>query len=142
MFYDLDDINEKIDQLVEEYGTRDPFRIAKEKGIIVIEENLENIYGYYHQSKRIKFIHVNKYLSERNKLFTACHELGHAILHPDENTPMLRDISFSNESKIEYQANYFALQLMMDGSHRDYNIRGKYDILKYYGLSEEFERYV
>lgn len=142
MYYGLEDINEVIDRLVKEYGTRDPFRIAKSKGIIVIEENLENIYGYYHRLKRIQFLHINKYLSDRNKIFTCSHELGHAILHPNENTPMLRDISFNNESKIEYQANYFALQLMMDGSHREYDIYGKYDILKYYGLSEKFERYV
>ncbi len=142
MYYDPDEINEKVERLAEEYGTRDPFRIAKEKGIVVIEEELEDIYGYFHQTKRIKFIHINKYLEYHEKKFTCCHELGHAILHPNENTAMLRDISFRNESKIEYQANYFALQLMMDGSHYDYDITGKYDILNYYGLSEDFERYL
>lgn len=139
VIYSIDD---KIKMLVECYETRNPYKIAKQMGVIIIEEDLGEVYGYYNWYKRIKFLHINSNLSEREKLVTCAHELGHAICHPNENTPALTQTNLVSEFKVEKEANYFATKLLIDGSHVDDCVDGKYDILKYYGLPKSFDRFL
>lgn len=47
MFMYLPQIDKKINKLVKLYQTRNPFRIARELKILVLEEELGEIYGYY-----------------------------------------------------------------------------------------------
>lgn len=44
----------------------------------------------------------------------AAHELGHAIMHPDANTPFLRKCTGLLISKMEIEANKFAAELLID----------------------------
>lgn len=138
----IDSIDSKISSLVKVHETRDPYKIAKELGVIIIEEDLGEVYGYYNWYKRIKFLHINSKLSYSEKLVTCAHELGHAICHPSENTPALTQSNLISEYKIEKEANYFATKLLIDGSHVDDCVGGKYDILKYYGLPKYFDRFL
>ena len=138
----IDSIDSKISSLVKAHETRNPYKIAKELGVIIIEEDLGEVYGYYNWYKRIKFLHINSNLSYREKLVTCAHELGHAICHPSENTPALTHSNLISEYKIEKEANYFATKLLIDGSHVDDCVDGKYDILKYYGLPKYFDRFL
>lgn len=108
-----------IHNLVHKYKTSDPVALAKELGIIVLFENLGSIRGYYNRQKRQKFIHINNSLSYCDSRFTAAHELGHAILHSAENTPFLRENTLFSVSKLETQANKFAIALLT------YNIENK-----------------
>lgn len=39
-------ISDYINKLVREHGTSNPFKIAKEKGIVILEVELGNINGY------------------------------------------------------------------------------------------------
>ncbi|MES5957522.1 ImmA/IrrE family metallo-endopeptidase [Bacillus fungorum] len=135
-------INLKIDELLRRYNTRDPFLIAEKKGIIVIIENLGDIFGYYHKVFNIPFIHINERLSYSNQVFTCFHELGHVVFHPNENTPKLSSISLCSEIRIEAEANYFATRFLIDGSHHDYYIQTKQDLLKYYDLPKQMERFI
>lgn len=135
-------IDKKIEQLVKRYGTRDPFKLAMMMGIIVIFEDLGEIHGYYNKLKRIQMIHINSNFSKRKALYVCSHELGHAVCHPDENTPQLSAISITSELKIEKEADYFATKLIIDGSHEEFNIQSKYDILSYYGLPWYLDRYI
>lgn len=135
-------IDDKIKMLVEHHETRNPYKIAKQMGVIIIEEDLGEVYGYYNWYKRIKFLHINSNLSDREKLVTCAHELGHAICHPNENTPALTQTNLVSEYKVEKEANYFATKLLIDGSHEDDCVDGKYDILKYYGLPRSFDRFL
>lgn len=135
-------IDNTIMQLLRTHETNDPFQIAKEKNIVVIEENLGEIYGYYNRYKRIRMIHINDSLSKEMKLLTCSHELGHGLLHPYENTPQLSKLSIMSELKIEKEANYFAANLIIDDSHRNLNLVSIYDILKFYGLPNHFERFL
>lgn len=139
---ELPDINKKINNLVRIHETRNPFRIAKERGILVIFEDLGEIYGYYSKLSRIQIIHINNRLSDDYKLATCAHELGHSICHPNENTPFLSKTTIVSELKIEKEANYFATKLIIDGTHNDIGLISKFDILDYYGLPESFERFV
>lgn len=135
-------IEKKVLSLVRKYNQRDPFLLAKKLGINVIENDLGEVYGYYTQINRIKFILINSNLSESEKRFVVAHELGHAILHSKIATPCLMHLKNINDIKIEYEANRFAVQLLIDGSHKDYYIEGKFKIMEYYGIPIEMERYL
>jgi len=84
-------ILQTIKSLCSKAGTRDPFTIAEYLHIIVLQENLGSIRGYYNVVSRQKFIHINENLSDEEQCFTCAHELGHALLHPKANTPFLRE---------------------------------------------------
>ena len=135
-------IEKKVLSLVRKYNQRDPFLLAKKLGINVIENDLGEVFGYYTQIKRIKFILINSNLSELEKRFVVAHELGHAILHSKIATSCLMHIKHLNEIKIECEANKFAVQLLIDGSHKDYYIEDKFKIMEYYGIPIEMERYL
>lgn len=135
-------IEKKVLSLVRKYNQRDPFLLAKKLGIDVIENDLGEVYGYYTQINRIKFILINSNLSESEKRFVVAHELGHAILHSKIVIPCLMHLKNINDIKIECEANRFAVQLLIDGSHKDYYIEDKFKIMEYYGIPIEMERYL
>lgn len=108
------DIRKKTNALKKKYGTNNPFDIAKYLGIKVIFEPLGSISGYYNKQLRMKQIHKNHDLSDHDQLFTCAHELGHAIMHPDANTPFLRKRTWLLISKIEIEADKFAIELLID----------------------------
>ncbi|MES1049937.1 ImmA/IrrE family metallo-endopeptidase [Bacillus thuringiensis] len=135
-------IDEKINELIKQHDTRDPFVIAKEKEVIILLEELGDIFGYYNKVSRIPFIHINCNFPYEKQRFTCMHELGHVIFHPDENTPKLSAVSLCSEIIIEAEANYFATKLTIDGSHHDEYIQTKYDLLRYYGLPNEMIRFL
>lgn len=101
-----------IQQLIKQYDTHDPFEIARQLGIIVLEEPLGSVNGYYSKTHRQKMIHLNNNLSDFRRQFTCAHELAHAILHPDANTPFLRENTLFSVNKFEIEANRFAVQLL------------------------------
>lgn len=135
-------IEKKVLSLVRKYNQRDPFILAKKLGIEIIENDLGEVFGYYTEINRIKFIFINSKLSESEKKFVCSHELGHAILHSKITTPCLMHFKNINDIKIECEANKFAVKLLMDGSHKDYYIDNKFKIMEYYGIPIEMERYL
>lgn len=139
---DLPSIDKIIVKLVKSFQTRNPYRIARELGMLVIEEDLEELFGYYSNFNRIKIIHVNSRLNNQAKNSTCAHELGHAILHPNENTPMLSKDTMVSELKIEMEANYFATKLIMNPDEDGFQYLTSYKKLEYFGLPLEFERFV
>ncbi|KAA9190950.1 ImmA/IrrE family metallo-endopeptidase [Enterococcus durans] len=138
----LPQIDRKINELVKLYQTRNPFRIAKELKILVLEENIDEIYGYYSMFNQIKIIHINSKISDIEKHITCSHELGHCILHPKENTPMLSKKTLTSELKIEKEANYFATHLILDPSIEGFEYMSKYEKLICFGLPDEFDRFL
>lgn len=102
-----------VKKIVKKYNSRNPFRTAKEINIKVIYEPLGDINGYFTTVLRERQIHINSDISEQKQLFTAAHELGHALLHPKENTPFLRGSTFLSVSKLENEANHFAVHLLI-----------------------------
>lgn len=106
-------MNKIISKLVNKYQTRNPFELADHLGIIVLFEELGSINGYYNTAFRQKFIHINCNLPEHKRLFTAAHELGHALLHPNSNTPFLRERTYMSINKFEVEANKFAVNLLI-----------------------------
>ncbi|MGN0330086.1 MAG: ImmA/IrrE family metallo-endopeptidase [Kineothrix sp.] len=106
-------IKRTVNRLCELHHTRNPYVLASAMDILVIHEDLGQIGGYYNKLLRMKQIHINHHLSESGKLFTCAHELGHAILHPNENTPFLKQNTFLSVHKLENEANLFAAELLI-----------------------------
>lgn len=100
-------------RLRSKYNTNNPFEIALAMGMKVSYEELGTINGYYNKQLRMKQIHINCNLSEHMKKITCAHELGHAIMHPNANTPFLRSNTFFSIDKMEIEANTFAIELLV-----------------------------
>lgn len=107
-----DEISGIATKLVDEYS-RDPYYIARSIGIVVTFEPLFQINGFYNTAYRQKFIHINSQLSCRSQRIVCAHELGHAILHPDNNTHFLRSYTLYPISRYEKEATYFASCLLI-----------------------------
>ncbi len=103
----------EVEKLIKKYNTFNPFEIASAENIIIITEPLGGICGYYNKIYRQKSIHINCNLSESRQLLTCAHELGHAKLHANANTPFLKSNTFYSVSKLERQANLFAAHLLI-----------------------------
>ena len=96
--------------------TSDPFEIAQAFGIIVLFEPLGDIRGYYNCCYRTRFIHISSFLSEAERRFVCAHELAHALLHPKIHTNFLLTHTNVELSKLENEANRFAVDLLFDDS--------------------------
>ena len=72
--------------------------------------------------------------------FTCAHELGHSLLHHDINTTFLKSKTLFSTSKIEREANTFAVELLMPDTYlyelEDTNLT-IYDAAKMYGVPKE-----
>lgn len=101
-------IEHKVLSLVRKFGTSNPYKIAKELDINLLEADLGEVKGYYTKIRRIKFIFINENLSKNEKIFTMAHELGHAVLHYNTSTPHLLSMKYRYTSKIESEADEFA----------------------------------
>lgn len=124
-----------INNLVSEHHTRNPYTIASQLGIIVLEEELGTINGYYNEVMDYKFIHVNTNLPEHHKRFVVAHELGHALLHPNFNQFFLKNHTLLNIDKYEKEANIFAVQLICDENVKELETIS--EISRFYGLNEK-----
>lgn len=126
---DLMDIHKIVEKLCRKYGTRNPFELARCRGIAVIYEDLGSVNGYYTCVLRMKQIHINSSLDSPERIYTASHELGHAVLHPNAHTPFLRKNTFFSIDKLERQADTFAAELLIpdellfEAIDREYTIR-------------------
>lgn len=135
----IKDIVEKLNQ---NYGTRNPFEIARQKNIIVLTEYLGNIRGYYCITHRQKVIHINQTLNEQQQFYTCAHELGHSILHPNLNTPFLKNNTLFSVNKYENEANKFAILLLYsDDDFKQYLHLGTPQIAECLNLSQELIEY-
>lgn len=104
--------------LVKRCGTRDPFRIAMELGITVLDDcdNFGPLKGMYRIIKRNRFIFLNKDLSPEMKRIVCAHELGHDQLHRHLATSAgLQEFSlYDMRTKPEYEANIVAAEILLD----------------------------
>lgn len=106
-------IKHTVTALCRRFNSRDPFLIVKDMGILLTFEPLGTLNGYYTKKYRIKHIHINEQLSEPEQRFACAHELGHAILHPDSNTPFLTRNTYLSVDKLESEANKFAVEFLI-----------------------------
>ena len=114
------------EKVIKQFHTNCPFQIAREMGVVVLYGKFENTLGYFSNYKRIKIIYINQDLTELEQQFVCAHELGHCILHPEVNTPFLKKNTLFSISKIEREANEFAIELLLPDSllydHQDISL--------------------
>lgn len=137
----LVDIKDYVINIAQKHETTDPFKIARQKDIIVLFENLGNTLGFYSTYKRFKFIHINNEIDEITQRFVCAHELGHAVLHPKSNTPFLRNQTFFSVDRLEVEANTFAVELLLTDesidTYKDTNLSIQ-EIAEIYGIPRGF----
>lgn len=76
---------------------------------IILTVPLKGVNGFYHRYLDQDLIYINEALSEEEQFIVCAHELGHLVLHKDIN---ILDSPLTVPSKLELQANAFALQLL------------------------------
>lgn len=134
-------IMSRLKKEIKKHKTNNPFEIAENKKIIIRYLPLGNTLGFYMKNARHQVITLNSDMSEHLRLFVCAHELGHAILHRDENTPFLHKNTLFSKAKIEREANEFAVHLLLhDKNFEDYET--KFDILRENGIPYEMERFL
>lgn len=107
-------IKQKVNQLVAENGSADPFLICEKMGIIVLDQDLpDSINGFTVTMEGIRFIVLNQSLDYYCRRITAAHELGHIILHGTTNTLKLSLNTSFCISKYEREADCFAAHLLL-----------------------------
>ncbi|MBR9658792.1 ImmA/IrrE family metallo-endopeptidase [Bacillus cereus] len=135
------DIKDYVINIAKKHETTNPFKIARQKDIIVLFENLGNTLGFYSTYKRFKFIHINNEIDEMTQRFVCAHELGHAVLHPKSNTPFLRNQTFFSVDRLEVEANTFAVELLLTDesidTYKDTNLSIQ-EIAEIHGIPKGF----
>ena len=121
------DIYTLVNNLVTTHETRNPFKIAREIGAIVLFVPLVKVNGFYQRYEDQDIIYINEALTEEEKILVCAHELGHALLHNDINSIFLETCKFV-ENKYELEANAFAVQLLKD----DLNLREELPLINWH----------
>lgn len=108
-------ICEIVEKLVRRYGTRNPYELADYLGISLFHHDLGSINGYYYKAYRTKMIFLNCNLEPQSpeEKYVLAHEIGHAILHPNANTPFIRSSTYLSVDRMELEANKFAVELLV-----------------------------
>lgn len=121
------DIKEKAEKLLDDYGLLtspiDLTMLARKLNIAVQYEDLDSdISGFLViKEKKKSTIVLNKKHSKNRQRFTFSHEIGHYVLHRDSGEELFlekeltyfRSEQYSEDSKMEKEANQFAAYLLM-----------------------------
>lgn len=104
-------------ELVDRFGTRDPFAIAGELGAhIKFVDNFVSLKGMYRVILGERYIFISNHLEERTQRIVCAHELGHDQLHRALATHSIIQefMLYDMNSRPEYEANLFAAALLLD----------------------------
>ena len=130
-------IKDTVNRICKKYKTHNPYELADYLSISLHYCELGTIRGFFVQKNKIKQIFINYNLPYHVRKFVLSHEIGHSIMHPNDNTMFLQNTFFSTE-KPEIEANKFAIELVMPDEdvmeHWEYTI---YEWAMVYGLPPE-----
>lgn len=108
------DISYIVKKLIKRHKTRNPFELADRLNINVkqwpLHSDIKGIYQYY---KRNKFIYINQSLPYSEQKLVCSHEIGHAVLHGNQNISFLEGNTFFVKNRFEIEANKFAAELLI-----------------------------
>lgn len=110
----MNKIKALAEEIYKKYGTADPFSLCDELSINTFRLKMpDRTNGLYYHIKGKKIILINDALSPAKARFTAAHELGHALLHPDSNSFFLKSKTAFEIGRFERQADFFAVCLLV-----------------------------
>lgn len=145
MAFEKNEIAE-ADKLMKRYNSHDPFEIAKNANIPVLEAPLGEItYADRAYYKRINVITLNSNINDAWKNFVLAHELGHCYLHHGFSTTFYRNTPSSGMINwAEKEASTFAMEIL------DYQLREEdayyqltpFEKLDHLGLPYSLEDYL
>jgi len=131
-------IESLIDGLLTSYGIREApvpvERIAKAKGARVFYQSLDDdVSGFLYRNSAQMVIGINTHHAPVRQNFTAAHELGHLLLHEQEQLHIdkafrvrLRDdVSSQGTDEAEREANFFAASLLMPRHFLEQDLEGE-----------------
>lgn len=129
-------IESMIEDLLETYRISEApvpvERIAKARGARIFYKSLEDdISGFLYRDQEQAVIGVNTHHAPVRQNFTTAHELGHLLLHDQEQLHVdhgfrvrLRDdVSSQGTDEAEREANYFAASLLMPKTFLESDLR-------------------
>lgn len=109
------EIRKSAADAVRQYGTCDPFTLAREMHIELLVRELGTLKGFYKDVYGTPFIFLSRHLSRGEATLVCAHELGHHLLHRQFAAFGFEEVSvFSPASRREYEANLFAAELLLD----------------------------
>jgi Zn-dependent peptidase ImmA (M78 family) len=131
-------IESVIDGLLAEYDIPEApvpvERIAKAKGARLFYQSLDDdVSGFLFRDKSHVVIGINTHHAPVRQNFTAAHELGHLLLHEQEQLRIdrefrvrLRDsVSSQGTDEAEREANFFAASLLMPRQFIEQDLAGE-----------------
>jgi Zn-dependent peptidase ImmA (M78 family) len=132
------DVKEIAEWYMRKFGTKNPFKIAKELKVLVKTDNLGDYSGCYMYLNRHRCIFLNSNLDENERCLVMAHELGHAILHRTQNCYFIRNKTYLLCSRIEREANIFAVNLLIsDDELKEYESYTIDQLSMLYGLDRK-----
>lgn len=125
-------ITKTADALYKRYKTRDPFELAEDLNIRVMQRNFSEQKGAYKVILGNRFIFIKQDLPDVMKKIVMLHEIGHDQLHRRAAVEShgFQEFNIFNmqNSRMEYEANIFAAQYSLpDEEVLNYILQG-YDI--------------
>lgn len=112
-------VKQLVINMVKEFGTSDPYQLARCLGIEVDEFPFRKIKGVIINTMSNVLIVVNSRMSEHEQRAILCHELGHYMLSPPNASYFFITKYTHMNSKYEYLANYFIIELLTYGKEPD-----------------------
>ena len=109
----------KVNKLIKQYKTSDPFEICEKIGIEVVFADIGKLKGMYTCIKRNRFIVINEKLDKYMKIMVCAHELAHDQLHRKLSTASwLKDINIYDANKFaSYSCFVLASYIFMSFNH-------------------------
>lgn len=101
--------------LRDKYTTNNPFELCDYLDICVLFFDLPiSVRGFYTIICDKKVIYLNTSLDENERLEICAHELGHALLHENENSIFLSEKTYNICNKFELEADIFCAYFLLD----------------------------
>lgn len=108
------EIKNLVRGLEEYYGTKDIYQLLDMLGVEIIRKKLigDQKARCYRNEFGDEFIYLSLLVNEYEEKYILAHELGHLLLHNYINNHFYSN-SLINKNKIEFEANYFAMELLL-----------------------------
>lgn len=106
-------VKKVVENLIKKYKTCDPYEICKEMNIHVRFKEYSSLKGFYKKMLRQKFIVINESLNEKDREVVLFHELGHAVMHSNEDMGLMKKHFKYQNYILEKEANEFAVEFLM-----------------------------
>lgn len=102
-----------VDDLISKHHTANPFELCDLLGFKLSYKPLGTLNGLYRYLRKTQFITINSERERHQQTITCAHEIGHGVMHPEENAFFLDSTLFVSKRQ-EIQADRFAGYLLLE----------------------------